>query len=372
MAADPDHQRGELLGAAEAMVGAWEARFGGFERHPATVPDPARLEQAWAAFAARMDDHYPFFHPRYAAQMLKPPNPVAAAGYLAAMLINPNNHALDGGPATSALEVEAVDELGRDVRSAGAVPRAPHLERHDRQPRGAVGRARAAPGAPHRPQRRGALHPRAHVRRAWRGGHGRCGHTRRAHRPRRRRSGVPPRRRGDDRADPGDDGRRCGRPRRRGAGAARALRRAHPRRCGLRRLLQPPGNGPRAAGRPGAVRRCRGVRLDRHRSAQARTAALRVRRGAVRRPRRRPAVQARLSVHVLHVWRAAPRRDQPRVLAGGRGRRGAVADAAGLPAGGAKGSARSSRPAGARRRTGRRAWPPPSCSSCIWNPSSTS
>ena len=58
-----------------------------------------------------MGDHYPFFHPRYAGQMLKPPHPVAVAGYLAAMLVNPNNHALDGGPGTSALEVEVVEQL---------------------------------------------------------------------------------------------------------------------------------------------------------------------------------------------------------------------------------------------------------------------
>jgi glutamate/tyrosine decarboxylase-like PLP-dependent enzyme len=60
-----------------------------------------------------MADHYPFFHPRYAGQMLQPPHPVAAAGYLAAMLINPNNHALDGGPGTSALEIEVVEKLAR-------------------------------------------------------------------------------------------------------------------------------------------------------------------------------------------------------------------------------------------------------------------
>jgi glutamate/tyrosine decarboxylase-like PLP-dependent enzyme len=65
------------------------------------------------AFGARMQDHYPFFHPRYAGQMLKPPHPVAAAGYLAAMMINPNNHALDGGPGTSALEIEVVEQLAR-------------------------------------------------------------------------------------------------------------------------------------------------------------------------------------------------------------------------------------------------------------------
>lgn len=103
--------RTELLAQAEALVAAWEQRFGGFRRHPATVAEPERLAQAWDAFAARMRDHYPFFHPRYAGQMLKPPNPVAAAGYLAAMLINPNNHALDGGPGTSALEVEVIELL---------------------------------------------------------------------------------------------------------------------------------------------------------------------------------------------------------------------------------------------------------------------
>ncbi len=43
--------------------------------------------------------------------MLKPPHPAAVVGYLAAMLINPNNHALDGGPATAAMEKEAVSQL---------------------------------------------------------------------------------------------------------------------------------------------------------------------------------------------------------------------------------------------------------------------
>jgi glutamate/tyrosine decarboxylase-like PLP-dependent enzyme len=43
--------------------------------------------------------------------MLKPPHPAAVAGYVAAMLVNPNNHALDGGPVTSEMEKEAVAEL---------------------------------------------------------------------------------------------------------------------------------------------------------------------------------------------------------------------------------------------------------------------
>jgi glutamate/tyrosine decarboxylase-like PLP-dependent enzyme len=103
--------RAELLATAEAMIAAWERRFGSYERHPATIPDPSRMRAAWEAFSLRMEDHYPFFHPHYAGQMLKPPHPVAAAGYLAGMLINPNNHALDGGPGTSALETEVVADL---------------------------------------------------------------------------------------------------------------------------------------------------------------------------------------------------------------------------------------------------------------------
>ena len=100
-----------MLPQAEAMIEAWQERFGPVGRHPATEPDATRLAAAWDAFEERMGDHYPFFHPRFAGQMLKPPHPVAAAGYLAAMLINPNNHALDGGPGTSGLEVEVIEQL---------------------------------------------------------------------------------------------------------------------------------------------------------------------------------------------------------------------------------------------------------------------
>ncbi|MFO8056611.1 MAG: aminotransferase class I/II-fold pyridoxal phosphate-dependent enzyme, partial [bacterium] len=49
--------------------------------------------------------------PYYAGQMIKPPHPVARAAYMLSMWINPNNHALDGGPASSRLEKEAVAEL---------------------------------------------------------------------------------------------------------------------------------------------------------------------------------------------------------------------------------------------------------------------
>src|SRR5579871_664069 len=58
--------------------------------------------------ARRLGDNYPYFHPLYAGQMLKPPHPVARAAYALAMAINPNNHARDGGRASSEMEVEAV------------------------------------------------------------------------------------------------------------------------------------------------------------------------------------------------------------------------------------------------------------------------
>src|SRR5271157_5011907 len=58
--------------------------------------------------AQRLGDNFPYFHPFYAGQMLKPPHPVARAAYALAMAINPNNHARDGGRASSVMEVEAV------------------------------------------------------------------------------------------------------------------------------------------------------------------------------------------------------------------------------------------------------------------------
>ncbi len=61
--------------------------------------------------AERLRDNFPYFHPLYAGQMLKPPHPVARAAYALAMWINPNNHALDGGRASSAMEKEAVAEI---------------------------------------------------------------------------------------------------------------------------------------------------------------------------------------------------------------------------------------------------------------------
>ncbi|NNF17049.1 MAG: aspartate aminotransferase family protein [Gammaproteobacteria bacterium] len=63
--------------------------------------------------AHRMRDNYPYHHPLYVGQMLKPPHPVAHLAYTLAMSINPNNHALDGGRASSRMEKEAVEEIAK-------------------------------------------------------------------------------------------------------------------------------------------------------------------------------------------------------------------------------------------------------------------
>jgi glutamate/tyrosine decarboxylase-like PLP-dependent enzyme len=99
-----------LTKAAEA-IGDWQHGFGEFEPHQSLRVSEADFDAAFAELAGRLTDNYPFFHPSYAGQMLKPPHPAAVAGYLAAMLINPNNHALDGGPATGQMEKEVTSQL---------------------------------------------------------------------------------------------------------------------------------------------------------------------------------------------------------------------------------------------------------------------
>ena len=88
-----------------------DAGFSGLPRFESEAPGAAGIAEALRATAERLQDNYPYFHPLYAGQMLKPPHPVARLAYALAMWINPNNHALDGGRATSAMEKEAVAEI---------------------------------------------------------------------------------------------------------------------------------------------------------------------------------------------------------------------------------------------------------------------
>jgi glutamate/tyrosine decarboxylase-like PLP-dependent enzyme len=83
---------------------------------PVDAPGQPSLDRIAAVLeetARRLGDNYPYFHPLYAGQMLKAPHPVARAGYALAMAINPNNHARDGGRASSDMEMEAVAAIAR-------------------------------------------------------------------------------------------------------------------------------------------------------------------------------------------------------------------------------------------------------------------
>ncbi len=107
----PDDQVPELLTLATKEL---EKEFCALPDFAAARPsdgDAEAMARVLEETARRLGDNYPYFHPLYAGQMLKPPHPVARAAYALAMTINPNNHARDGGRASSAMEIEAVAEI---------------------------------------------------------------------------------------------------------------------------------------------------------------------------------------------------------------------------------------------------------------------
>jgi glutamate/tyrosine decarboxylase-like PLP-dependent enzyme len=99
----------EILQAALAKLSD------GFEALPDFQPefDFDATNDVLQQVATRMQDNYPYYHPQYAGQMLKPPHPVARIAYALSLWVNPNNHALDGGRASSAMEKECIVELGK-------------------------------------------------------------------------------------------------------------------------------------------------------------------------------------------------------------------------------------------------------------------
>ena len=98
----------------DTLRGALQTLAGGFSELP-----PVEQHYNWDAMAVvlneaaeKMQNNYPYHHPLYAGQMLKPPHPIARMAYALSMWINPNNHALDGGRASSAMELECIAALG--------------------------------------------------------------------------------------------------------------------------------------------------------------------------------------------------------------------------------------------------------------------
>jgi len=106
----PDPVPGLLARAAERLAGQFA------DLPPTSAPTPetlASMAEILDETAQRLGNNYPYFHPLYAGQMLKPPHPIARAAYALAMAINPNNHARDGGRASSEMEMEAVAHIAR-------------------------------------------------------------------------------------------------------------------------------------------------------------------------------------------------------------------------------------------------------------------
>ena len=75
--------------------------------------DMSGLRTVMLEVADKMQDNYPYHHPLYAGQMIKPPHTIARLAYMLAMWINPNNHALDAGRASSAMEKEVVADIAK-------------------------------------------------------------------------------------------------------------------------------------------------------------------------------------------------------------------------------------------------------------------
>ncbi|MDG2289184.1 MAG: aminotransferase class V-fold PLP-dependent enzyme, partial [Woeseiaceae bacterium] len=87
-----------------------EASFAGLPDFASDFDEDA-LAQVIDEVATRLQDNYPYHHPQYVGQMLKPPHPVARIAYAMSLWINPNNHALDGGRASSVMEKECIADL---------------------------------------------------------------------------------------------------------------------------------------------------------------------------------------------------------------------------------------------------------------------
>lgn len=104
-----DRETLSLLDEAMALLGE---RFRDLPEHSQHT-DLALLREPLLAAALRLQDTDPYHHPLYVGHMQKPPHPVARLAYSLTLLLNPNNHAYDGGRASSAMEQEVIAEIAR-------------------------------------------------------------------------------------------------------------------------------------------------------------------------------------------------------------------------------------------------------------------
>lgn len=101
----------DSLAILEKALGTLNLGFSGLPPFSPAGENTDQIDAVLEKVVDRMTDNFPYFHPLYAGQMLKPPHPVARLAYMLSLWINPNNHALDGGRASSAMEKEAVAHI---------------------------------------------------------------------------------------------------------------------------------------------------------------------------------------------------------------------------------------------------------------------
>lgn len=100
-----------LLREGLARLDQWQARWPPWQSDETLrLSDPA-IREILDRLLQRLEENYPFWHPDYAGQMIKPPHEIALLAYFLTQQINPNNHALDGGPATAQMEKEVIAAL---------------------------------------------------------------------------------------------------------------------------------------------------------------------------------------------------------------------------------------------------------------------
>ena len=102
-----------ILDEALSSLQTWKQSYGAWNMDSTLSVSQDKITTVFEDLSKRLSGNYPFHHPAYAGQMLKPPHPVAWAAYAMAMSINPNNHALDGGPPSSEMEKEVMVELAK-------------------------------------------------------------------------------------------------------------------------------------------------------------------------------------------------------------------------------------------------------------------
>ncbi len=97
----------QVVGAIEELKGT----YGSFQPHESLHKSQSDASSVLKELTDRLENNFPYFHPNYAAQMLKAPHPVAVAAYLATMMLNPNNHSIDASPATTEMERDVLKQM---------------------------------------------------------------------------------------------------------------------------------------------------------------------------------------------------------------------------------------------------------------------